>query len=76
MEGIMSKKFCSECGAELTSDTGFCPKCGAITESVDKERIESYAEQKEEEERKKWRNCLILFLVFIILVLINFLIRM
>ena len=67
MEGIMSKKFCSECGAELTSDTGFCPKCGAITESVDKERIKSHYE---EQDREKRDNMIFLFLKFPIMIFI------
>ena len=63
----MSKKFCAECGAELTSDTGFCPKCGAITESVDTERIKSHYE---EQDREKRDNMIFLFLKIPIMVFI------
>lgn len=61
MEDIMSKKFCTECGAELTSDTGFCSNCGAITESVDKDRINRHYEEQESERKKT-----ILGIVFIV----------
>lgn len=66
----MSKKFCTECGAELTSDTGFCPKCGAITESVDKERIERHYEEQERGKKKTFIVGIIFFASLLYLILV------
>ena len=58
----MDKEFCTECGAEITSNTGFCSECGAKTEYADKEfenkRKEDKIKQKEEFKENLKNRCI------------------
>ena len=45
-------KTCPNCGTEITSSTGFCPKCGATTESYEKELSNNL--KKKAKEKKDW----------------------
>ena len=62
---FMSKEFCTECGAEITSSTGLCPKCGAANESAKKEiytNLDKLAQEKASENRKRIK----IFILFIV----------
>lgn len=65
-------KFCPNCGAELTSSTGFCSECGAKTEYAEKEfenkQKEDKIKQKEEFKENLKNRCIYGLLIWFLII--------
>lgn len=70
----MVDEFCNECGAKITSNTGFCSKCGAPNniEKINKNISNKKSENKRNNKNKiKFVFAIAIVLLFVALFLIG-----
>lgn len=60
----MTDKFCQECGAKITSDTGFCSECGAPN------NIETISKNISDKNKNKNNNVTLIFIAAIVLLIL------